>query len=181
MPHPASDALERARRIRLMILDVDGVLTDGTLWYGARGIEELKGFHSVDGLGLQMLRHSGVHAAILSGRTSSGVAARALELGIEHVLQGIGDKLAAYRSLIERLGLTPEQTGYMGDDLVDIPVLARCGVACGAGESAEGVRRRAHYHSAARAGRGPVREVRAFSIRALGTMDRALQEYLDCG
>jgi len=116
MPHPASDALERARRIRLMILDVDGVLTDGTLWYGARGIEELKGFHSVDGLGLQMLRQSGVHAAILSGRTSSGVAARALELGIEHVLQGIGDKLAAYRSLIERLGLTPEQTGYMGDD-----------------------------------------------------------------
>ena len=178
MPHPASDALERARRIRLMILDVDGVLTDGTLWYGARGIEELKGFHSVDGLGLQMLRQSGVHAAILSGRSSSGVAARALELGIEHVLQGIGDKLAAYRSLIERLGLTPEQTGYMGDDLVDIPVLARCGFACVPGESPEEVRRRAHYVCAAPAGRGAVREACEFLMRAQGTMDRVLQEYL---
>ena len=178
MPHPASDALERARRIRLMILDVDGVLTDGTLWYGARGIEELKGFHSADGLGLQMLRQSGVHAAILSGRTSSGVAARALELGIEHVLQGIGDKLAAYRSLIERLGLTPEQTGYMGDDLVDIPVLARCGFACAPGESPEEVRKRAHYVCAAPAGRGAVREVCEFLMRAQGTMDRALQAYL---
>src|SRR5438046_10647251 len=125
MPHPASDALERARRIRLMILDVDGVLTDGTLWYGARGIEELKGFHSVDGLGLQMLRQSGVHAAILSGRTSSGVAARALELGIEHVLQGIGAELAAYRALIERLSRTPGQTGPTADHLVDIPVPSR--------------------------------------------------------
>src|SRR2546428_12554344 len=107
MPHPASDALERARRIRLMILDVDGVLTDGILWYGARGIEELKGFHSVDGLGLKMLRQSGVHAAILSGRTSSGVAARALQLRIAHVLPGIRDKLAALRSLLAAQGLTP--------------------------------------------------------------------------
>jgi len=82
----------------------------------------------------------------------------ALELGIEHVLQGIGDKLAAYRSLIERLGLTPEQTGYMGDDLVDIPVLARCGFAC-ARRSPEEVRNRAHYVCAAPAGRGAVREV----------------------
>src|SRR2546425_11086496 len=137
MPHAASDALERARRIRLMILDVDGVLTDGTLWYGARGIEELKGFHSVDGLGLQMLRQSGVHAAILSGRTSSGVVARALELGIEHVLQGIGDKLAAYRSLIERLGLTPEQNGHHGHHPLHIPVVSRCGFACAPGESPE--------------------------------------------
>src|SRR5437879_12907794 len=101
-----------------------------------------------------MLRHSGVHAAILSGRTSSGVAARALELGIEHVLQGIGDKLAAYRSLIERLGLTAEQTGYMGDDLVDIPVLARCGFACVPCESPEDVRRPAAYGCGAPAGPG---------------------------
>jgi len=178
MPHPASDALERARRIRLMILDVDGVLTDGTLWYGARGIEEMKSFHSFDGLGVQMLRQSGVHPAILSGRTSTGVAARAVELGIEHVLQGIGDKLAAYRSLIERLGLTPEQTGYMGDDLVDIPVLARCGFACAPSESPEEVRKRAHYVCAAPAGRGAVREVCEFLMRAQGTMDRALQAYL---
>ena len=175
MPHPASDALERARRIRLMILDVDGVLTDGTLWYGARGIEELKGFHSVDGLGVQMLRQSGVPTALLSGRTSTGVAARALELGIEHVLQGIGDKLAAYRSLIERLGLAPEQTGYMGDDLVDIPVLARCGFACAPPEARGPVLARVHYVAAAAAGHGAAREVCEFVMRAQGTLERALQ------
>src|SRR2546428_13107065 len=101
MPHPASDALERARRIRLMILDVDGVLTDGTPWYGARGIEELKGFHSVDGPGVQIRRQSGVQAAIPSRRTSTGGVARPTRLGIDHLLPGTDHKLARYRLPID--------------------------------------------------------------------------------
>src|SRR5438445_595344 len=181
---PAMQAVVEMSRSRMgmtAVVDeagrVRGIFTDGDL---RRSLEKGADFHAtaVDGLGLQMLRQSGVHAAILSGRTSSGVAARALELGIEHVLQGIGDKLAAYRSLIERLGLTAEQTGYMGDDLVDIPVLARCGFACVPGESPEEVRRRAHYVCAAPAGRGAVREACEFLMRAQGTMDRVLPAHL---
>jgi 3-deoxy-D-manno-octulosonate 8-phosphate phosphatase (KDO 8-P phosphatase) len=179
MQYVAADALERARRVRLMILDVDGVLTDGLLWYGARaGVEEIKAFHALDGLGIQMLAKSGIHSAILSGRTSTGVAARGVELGIEHVLQGIGDKHDAFVGLLQRMKLNAEQAAYMGDDLVDIPVLSRCGFACAPYEAPEEVRKRVHYVCAAPAGRGAVRELCEFVMRAQGPMDRVMQEYL---
>src|ERR687884_531274 len=98
MQFSAPDALERARRIRLMLFDVDGVLTDGRLWYGPAG-EELKAFHAFDGHGMKMLAASGVACAVLSGRRSSAVAARCAELSIEHVLQGIDDKFSAFENL----------------------------------------------------------------------------------
>src|SRR5688500_292838 len=119
MQFSAPDALERARRIRLMIFDVDGVLTDGRLWYGPSG-EELKAFHSFDGHGLKMLAASGVPCALLSGRRSAAVSARAAELGIAHVLQGSEDKQREYEVLLERLRLSPAEAGYMGDELVDL-------------------------------------------------------------
>jgi 3-deoxy-D-manno-octulosonate 8-phosphate phosphatase (KDO 8-P phosphatase) len=177
MQFSAPDALERARRIRLMIFDVDGVLTDGRLWYGAAG-EELKVFHSFDGHGLKMLAAAGVPCALLSGRRSSAVAVRAAELGIAHVLQGIDDKQNEYGILLHRLDLKPEQTGFMGDELVDLPVLTRCGFACAPGEAPEAVRARVHYVASTPAGRGAAREVCEFVMRAQGTLERAVQGYL---
>jgi 3-deoxy-D-manno-octulosonate 8-phosphate phosphatase (KDO 8-P phosphatase) len=172
-----SEALDRARAVRLMIFDVDGVLTDGTLLYGPRG-EELKAFHSHDGHGIRMLAASGVACALLSGRRSAAVAARGAELGIADVLQGIEDKLSSYQALARRHGLKPEQTGYMGDELVDLPVLTRCGFACAPGEAPEAVRSRVHYVAAAAAGRGAAREVCEVVMRAQRTLEPALQRYL---
>jgi len=160
-----------------MIFDVDGVLTDGTLWYGRSG-EELKAFHALDGHGIKMLRSSGVRCALLSGRRSPAVAARAPERGVEEVLQGVDDKRREYELLLARAGLEPAQAGFMGDELVDLPVLVRCGFACAPGEAPEAVRRRAHYVSAAPAGRGAAREVCEVLMQSQGTLERLLQEYL---
>ena len=177
MQFSAPDALERARRIRLMIFDVDGVLTDGRLWYGPAG-EELKAFHSFDGHGLKMLAATGVPCALLSGRRSSAVSARAAELGIEHVLQGIEEKFAEFEILLKRLRLSPVDAGYMGDELVDLPVLTRCGLACAPREAPEQVRSRVHYVASAAAGMGAAREVCEFVMRAQGRLEPALRRYL---
>jgi 3-deoxy-D-manno-octulosonate 8-phosphate phosphatase (KDO 8-P phosphatase) len=177
MHYAAPDALERARRIKLMIFDVDGVLTDGKLWYGPLG-EELKAFHSFDGQGIKMLTSSGVRAALLSGRSSPAVTARASELGIEHVLQGISEKRHAFEGLIKHLGIRREATGAMGDDVVDLPVLTRCGFGATVPDSPEEVRRRVHYVAGSPAGHGAAREVCEFIMRAQGTLGKVLAEYL---
>jgi len=177
MHYAAPDALARARRIKLMIFDVDGVLTDGRLWYGPSG-EELKAFHGLDGHGIKMLAMSGVRAALLSGRSSPAVSARAAELGIEHVLQGIADKRRAFEALLKRLGLSPAAAGAMGDDLVDLPVLVRCGFAATVPGAPEEVRRRAHYVPTSPAGGGAAREVCEFLMRAQGSFERMVREYL---
>ena len=173
MNEVAKDTLERARAVRLMIFDVDGVLTDGTLVYGAAG-EALKAFSAHDGHGLKMLAGSGVACALLSGRRSAAVAARAAELGIEHVLQGIEDKLAEG----QRLGFSLPQIGFMGDELVDLPLLTRCGFACAPREAPDEVRSRVHYVARAGAGRGAAREVCELVMRAQRTFDQALAKYL---
>jgi 3-deoxy-D-manno-octulosonate 8-phosphate phosphatase (KDO 8-P phosphatase) len=170
-------ALDRARAVRLMIFDVDGVLTDGTLLYGPQG-EALKAFSAHDGHGLKMLAASGVACALLSGRRSAAVAKRAAELGIENVFQGVEDKLAVFRQFIEQQRLTASQAGFMGDELVDLPVLTRCGFACAPREAPEAVRRRVHYVAAAVAGRGAVREVCELVMRAQRTFEPALERYL---
>ena len=163
--------------MRMMIFDVDGVLTDGTLWYGEHG-DALKAFHAFDGHGMKMLAANGVPCALLSGRRSPAVSARAAELGIERVLQGIEDKRAAFEALLARERLAPDAIGYMGDELVDLPVLTRCGFACAPHEAPEAVRSRVHYVAAAPAGRGAVREVCEVVLHAQGMLERALQEYL---
>jgi len=160
-----------------MIFDVDGVLTDGTLFYGPGG-EEWKAFHAFDGHGIKMLAASGVACALLSGRRSKAVSLRAAELGIADVLQGFDDKLTAYQELAARHGLPPEQTGYMGDELVDLPVLTRCGFAAAPREAPEAVRERVHYVAAAPAGRGAAREVCELVMRAQHTLERLVQSYL---
>jgi len=172
-----ADVRARARRIRLMIFDVDGVLTDGRLWYGPDG-EALKAFHSFDGQGIKMLQHAGILTALLSGRKSDAVTRRAAELGIPHVLQGIEDKGSAFGSLLQELSLEPVAAGYMGDDVIDLPVLRRCGFACVPREAPEWVRRHAHYVPKASAGLGAAREVCDLLLEAQDALAPALAAYL---
>jgi 3-deoxy-D-manno-octulosonate 8-phosphate phosphatase (KDO 8-P phosphatase) len=171
------EVLRRARSVRLMIFDVDGVLTDGTLWYGPRG-EELKAFSAHDGHGLKLLAAAGVALALLSGRRSKAVAIRARELGIREVHQGVADKLLVFTKLLKKYRLTPAAAGFMGDELVDLPVLERCGFACAPREAPEQVRQCAHYVCSTPAGSGAVRELCEFIMRAQGTFERQLREYL---
>jgi 3-deoxy-D-manno-octulosonate 8-phosphate phosphatase (KDO 8-P phosphatase) len=160
-----------------MIFDVDGVLTDGTLWYGPHG-EVMKAFSAHDGHGIKMLAAAGVPAALLSGRRSRAVATRAKELGITRVFQGVDDKLAVFQKMLKKENLKPEAAGFMGDELVDLPVLARCGFACAPREAPEAVRGRAHYVTAAPAGRGAVREACELLMHARGALEPALRAYL---
>ena len=147
----------RARAVRLAIFDVDGVMTDGTLFIGAQG-EAFKAFNILDGHGVKMLQSAGVAAAIISGRSSEAVARRAAELGIEHVVQGSSDKVAAFEALIAMLDLAPEQCAFVGDDLPDLAVMRRCGFAVAVANAAEAVKSAAHYVTRASGGRGAVRE-----------------------
>ena len=179
---PASAAMNkrlatRAQRVRLAIFDVDGVLTDGTLVMGERG-EEFKAFNILDGLGLKMLAASGIVTALLSGRKSKVVASRAKEIGITHLLQGIDDKLVAYHRLLHKLHLAEEETSYMGDDLPDLPVLRRCGLAFSVPNAPEIVRSHVHLVTRTAGGRGAAREACEFLMSARGTLEHQLRSYL---
>jgi len=159
-----------------MAFDVDGVLTDGTLFLGAGG-EETKAFNSLDGHGMKMLRENGVAIAIITGRTSASVALRARELGIVHLYQGVHDKLEACDDLLGKTRLTHEQMGYMGDDLPDLALLGLCGFAATVPEAPDAVRRAAHYVSSCGAGRGAAREVCDFILAAQGKLAAATAAY----
>ncbi len=177
MQYLAPDALARARRVRLVIFDVDGVLTDGKLWYGPGG-EELKAFHAFDGHGVHLLRMARLDTAIISGRQSQAVEERAKELGIKHVVLGASNKLAAVQQMLRRLKVKQAAVAYMGDDVVDLPILTRCGFACAPHEAPEDVRRRAHYIASASAGHGAAREVCEFILEAQGKRDDVLKRFL---
>ena len=157
----------RARSIRLAIFDVDGVMTDGTLYIGAQG-EAFKAFNILDGHGMKMLQSSGVATAIISGRSSEAVARRASELAIAHVVQGSSDKVASFEALIASLELTEEQCAFVGDDLPDLAVMRRCGLAVAVANAAEPVKSAAHYVTRASGGRGAVREFCELVLRAQG-------------
>ncbi|MFM9436768.1 3-deoxy-D-manno-octulosonate 8-phosphate phosphatase (KDO 8-P phosphatase) [Janthinobacterium sp. CG_23.3] len=171
------DTLRRAARVRLMIFDVDGVLTDGSLHYGEDG-ESMKTFNVHDGLGIKLLQESGVQTAIISARRSPIVARRAADLGIEHVHQGGHDKLTPFRALLDSTGLTAEQCGFIGDDVVDLPILARVGFAVSVPNGRDDVRNRAHHVTQAGGGRGAVREVCELLLRAQGNYDSVLAQFL---
>jgi 3-deoxy-D-manno-octulosonate 8-phosphate phosphatase (KDO 8-P phosphatase) len=161
------DVLQRALRVRLAIFDVDGVLTDGTLYVGPRGAEVMKAFHIQDGHGLKLLQKAGVTAAILSGRKSPAVAHRMKELAVAHVIQGTGDdKIPAFEKLVKKLKLGEEQCSFMGDDIQDIAVMRRCGLAAAPSNAVEAVKSAAHYVARAHGGRGAVREFCDLVIRA---------------
>ena len=148
---------ERARSVRLAIFDVDGVMTDGTLYIGAQG-ESFKAFNILDGHGMKMLQSAGIVTAIISGRSSEAVERRAAELAISHVVQGCADKVASFEALRAQLGVEAAACSFMGDDLPDLAVMRRCGFAVAVANAVEPVKQAAHYVTRASGGRGAVRE-----------------------
>jgi 3-deoxy-D-manno-octulosonate 8-phosphate phosphatase (KDO 8-P phosphatase) len=166
-------ATERARRVKLMIFDVDGVLTDGGLIFTAEG-DTMKVFHSMDGHGAKLLRQAGIETAIITGRKSGIVAVRAKELKIAHLYQGVENKPEAFADLLKQTGMTPEECGYMGDDWVDLGVMLKVGFAAAPANSHPEVIARAHWVSEARGGHGAVREVCDTLLRAQNKYDALL-------
>jgi 3-deoxy-D-manno-octulosonate 8-phosphate phosphatase (KDO 8-P phosphatase) len=168
---------ERARRLGIMIFDVDGVMTDGTLYYADSG-EEMKAFNAHDGQGVRLLQSGGVASAIITSRRSRLVELRAQNLGIAHLVQGADDKLAAFNALLASCKLGADQAGFLGDDVVDLPILTRCGLAMAVPDAPEVLKQRVHYVTRARGGHGAVREACELILRAQGTLERVLEPYL---
>ncbi len=161
------EALISAKQVRLLLLDVDGVLTDGTLRYTSGG-EEIKCFNTQDGLGIKLLQDSGVEVGVITARSSEMVARRAKELTLAHLYQGKRDKLSAYEEILKKTGLRPMHTAYMGDDWLDLPLLNRVGFAAAPANSVVEIRQRVHYISERRGGHGAVREVCDLIMEAQG-------------
>lgn len=168
---------DRARRVRVAAFDVDGILTDGRLYYTDSG-EEIKAFNVQDGHGIKMLRESGIAVAIITSRSSRVVENRARDLGIEFLFQGVANKLDTMNALLKRLTVDMQAASYMGDDVIDLPVLRRCGFAASVPEAPAVVRKHAHMVTGARGGRGAVREFAELILQAQGKLDARLAEYL---
>ena len=162
----ADNVTRRARRVRLAIFDVDGVMTDGTLWFGPRG-ELMKAFNILDGHGVKLLQKAGIGTALLSGRKSAAVALRARELSIAHVIQGTGDdKVPQFERLLAKAGVKAEECSFMGDDIQDLAVMKRCGFRVAVVNAMPAVKKAAHYVTTAHGGRGAVREFCDLVLRA---------------
>jgi 3-deoxy-D-manno-octulosonate 8-phosphate phosphatase (KDO 8-P phosphatase) len=172
-----SRALEKARQIKLLVLDVDGVLSDGRLLYSNSG-DEIKAFYTPDGLGIKLLQNEGVKVAIITGRSSAIVSRRARELGIEHLVQGRDDKLEALQELLLQLDLKLSATAYMGDDLPDLGAIQACALGMTVADGSEFVASHADWRSQHRGGRGAVREACEFILQAQDKLDRAQSRFL---
>jgi 3-deoxy-D-manno-octulosonate 8-phosphate phosphatase (KDO 8-P phosphatase) len=167
----------KAREIKLLILDVDGVLTDGRLFFDNDG-NEYKSFHAHDGHGIKLLRKYGVEVAVISGRSSSVVEKRMNSLGIVHVYQGHENKRAAYAEIIGVLGLRPEQTAYVGDDVLDLPIMVQVGLSVAVNDANFAVKARADFCTHRGGGLGAVREVCDLIMHAQGHFETMLENYL---
>jgi 3-deoxy-D-manno-octulosonate 8-phosphate phosphatase (KDO 8-P phosphatase) len=175
-PERSAQARARAREIRVLALDVDGTLTDGTLFIGPTG-EAMKGFSVHDGFGLTLLRESGIRLAIVTGRGSAIVEARAAELQFDAVMQRVRDKAAAVRELAARFGCTPAEVAYMGDDWPDLPAMAAAGLAAAPADASAPVLEQAHWVSSRPAGRGAVREFAEWLLEARGAREALLARH----
>ncbi|NTV14295.1 MAG: HAD-IIIA family hydrolase [Desulfobulbaceae bacterium] len=170
--------LERAKTVRLLLLDVDGVLTDGSIIYTPDG-QEIKAFNTRDGLGLRLVQKAGLQVGLITARSSEVVKRRAENLGISLVFQGVGQKLAVFRRLLGEQGLEAAQVAYVGDDWLDLPLLTRVGLAVAVADAAAEVRQVAHYVTELPGGRGAVREVCDLLVEAQGRREALLAEYLE--
>ena len=171
------DIQAKAAQIRLVVFDVDGVLTDGRLFLGDDG-QEYKAFNSKDGHGMRMLLDSGVEIGIITGRTSEVVRIRMESLGIRHVYQGRRDKLPAYDELKRASGCTDAQIAFVGDDVVDLPAMRRAGFAVAVQDAHQLVKQHAHWITPSCGGQGAGRDVCEMLMQAQGTLDEALAHYL---
>lgn len=170
------EVIQKARDIKLLVLDVDGVLTDGRLWYDNSG-EELKAFHIQDGLGIKLLLRAGIDVAIITGRRSALVARRARELGIRHVVQGREDKLVALQAMVAELGVALAEIAYVGDDLPDLSAIRAVGLGIAPANAMPVVAEHAAYRTARGGGDGAVREVCDLLLQAQGKLDAIVEAY----
>jgi 3-deoxy-D-manno-octulosonate 8-phosphate phosphatase (KDO 8-P phosphatase) len=168
---------ERASRITLLLMDCDGVLTDGRIWLFENG-EEQKGFHTRDGLGIELWHRAGLKSGIISGRNSSAVERRARGLGMAFVVQGVTEKVQAFTETLAQAGVTNEEVAYIGDDLNDIPLMMRSGLGIAVADAALETRKRAHYVTQLAGGYGAVREVIELILKAQGRWDELTADYM---
>lgn len=171
------DIIEKAKKLKLLILDVDGVLTDGRLFFDDKG-KEYKCFHARDGHGIKLLRQTGVEVAVISGRKSNSVALRMKSLGIEYVYQGHENKIAAFNDIIQSLSIEPEQAAHVGDDLLDLPVMTRVGLSIAVNDANDSVIEYADWCTKTPGGQGAVREVCDFIMQSQGTFESILKSYM---
>ena len=171
------DIVEKAQRLKLLILDVDGVLTDGRLFFDDNG-KEYKTFHARDGHGIKLLRQTGVEVAVISGRKSNSVALRMKSLGVNYVYQGHENKIAAFNEIIQSLAIKPEEAAHVGDDLLDLPVMTRVGLSIAVNDANDSVKQYADWCTKTNGGLGAVREVCDFIMQAQGTFDDVLKSYM---
>jgi len=170
------DAVARGAAVRLLALDVDGTMTDGTIYIGP-GAEAMKGFSVRDGFGLALLREAGVRLAVVTARESSIVATRAAELRFDAVIQSARDKGRALRDVAKRFDLALDQVAYMGDDWPDLPALALAGLAAAPADASPEVARAAHWVASRRAGHGAVRELAEWLLECRGLLGEALERH----
>jgi 3-deoxy-D-manno-octulosonate 8-phosphate phosphatase (KDO 8-P phosphatase) len=199
------NAEERAKRVKLLLFDVDGVLTNGTIFFfpapsgteqktssrreeladaGGYGISsqtilEAKGFHAHDGTAVSLARLSGLKTGLITKRVSETVALRARDLRVDHVLQGIADKLTAFEQILRKENLQPEQAAFVGDDIVDLPVMRNCGLAIAVADARPEALAEAHWVTDRGGGQGAARDAVDFILRAQGKLEEAIQRYLD--
>ena len=178
LPFAVPDSvMQRAAKIKLVLFDVDGVLTDGSLFFGDDG-QEYKAFNSRDGLGMRMLQDTGVEIGIITGRSSRVVEHRARNLGITHVFQGCLEKLTTYNELTNKLGLAPDVVAFCGDDVVDLPIMLKVGLAVAPNDAHYLAKRHAHWVTPSDGGRGAGRDVCELLMVAHGTYERQFGKFL---
>lgn len=171
------DVLLQARKVKLIIFDVDGVLTDGSLFFGDDG-QEYKAFYARDGLGIKLLQRTGVEVGVITARNSKLVTHRMENLGIKHLYQGRLDKIAAFDDLIAKLKIRPEETAYAGDDVVDLPVMKKVGLAIAVQDAHPFVKKYAHWITEHNGGHGAARDICELIMEAQGTLEEQLNTFL---
>ncbi|MGD8925617.1 MAG: 3-deoxy-manno-octulosonate-8-phosphatase KdsC [Thioalkalispiraceae bacterium] len=171
------DILNLAKNIKLVIFDVDGVLTDGSLFFGDDG-QEYKAFYSRDGLGIKLLQRTGVEIGVITARNSELVRHRMENLDIKHFYQGRLDKISAFEEMLAKLNVSPEQTAYAGDDVVDLPVMKKVGLAIAVQDAHPFVKKHAHWITEHVGGRGAARDICELIMEAQGTLDTQLNSFM---
>jgi 3-deoxy-D-manno-octulosonate 8-phosphate phosphatase (KDO 8-P phosphatase) len=172
-----SELQKRAARIKLLLMDCDGVLTDGRIWLFENG-EEQKGFHTRDGLGIELLHRAGLRSGVISGRTSSAVQKRARGLGMSFVVQGCEDKQKAFAEILDQAGVENLEVAFIGDDLNDIPLMLQSGLGIAVADAALETREHAHYVTKALGGSGAVREVIELILKSQDLWNALIAKYI---
>jgi len=171
------DIIDKAKKIKLVVFDIDGVMTDGSLFFGDDG-QEYKAFNSFDGHGLRMLQECGVKAAVITGRKSKVVEHRMRDLGVTLIYQGYRDKTPAFKALLEEVKLPLDEITYVGDDVVDLPIMSQLNFAIATQNAHPFVKQHAHWITPRSGGRGAARDVVEFILDAKGLLEDKLNSYL---